>query len=234
MPSSTSYANWHRNVGLIFLEVTGQHCQLTQRPREARVRSFELSSAASQTIIDRIDRQRGGRTSAIPLLPHVRFDAPTVWVSWFEEWREVALGRFKLEGMSATFYWGIAGRRRLQLLRAEWASYDRAPATSAQPHWQVDTDFIGDRSVVQEPTGEQMPEGARDELVELPPYTQAQDGISIVSISRLHLGMAGWRNAATFPGWWRVELGQDEVLRREWLHRTLQHAADQFEFVTVA
>jgi hypothetical protein len=227
------FRSWHRNVASIFYDVTGQRCQVTSRPSQARIEAFELSSGAPATVIDQIERDRGGRASVVPLLPLSRFDVPTVWVGWYEEWSDVGIGALELKTMSASFYWGIAGRRRIQLLRAEWVRFDLAPRTSAQPHWQVDTDFIGDATAVDRAMGD-VTEDPLVDLVELTVDDTSQLSAAIVSISKLHLGMAGWRNGATYPAWWRVELGADQQLRQEWLRKTLQHAVDQFDLVTVA
>lgn len=223
-----AYASWHRRVSSIFRDVTGERCRVIELSATAGIRTFELAGAGPGTVIDAVTRVRGGRASALPLYPLTPLDAPTVWVSWFERWDERRMGRAEVRDMSATFYWGTFGRPRIQLLRAEWAAGDAAPDTSAQPHWQVDTDFITE---VRLP----IPPGASPtaDLVELPGDGDHVDP-TIVSISGLHLGMAGWRNASTYPAWWRYELGVDEVARAEWLRRLLQHASDQFLLVATA
>jgi hypothetical protein len=235
MAGGPDYATWHRTVGTIIHEITGQRCRVVERTVVTTApgfRTFELGAATSETMLERIDRARGGRTPVVPMFPVARFDSPTIWLSWYERWKEQGIGLLVLIDMSASFYWGLPGRHRIQLFRAEWAADENAPQTSAQPHWQVDTDFIGNANADVVSLAPET-EGSV-ELVELPvgePYLD--DMTAIISISRLHLGMAGWKNGATYPAWWRCQLGADEAARREWLRRTLQHAADQFKLVTV-
>jgi hypothetical protein len=233
------YLLWHREAAGIIREVTGQHCKIELRAQDrlARTRSFELVSASPETIIDWTDRERGGRTTVVPLGPPTSLDNDGMWVSWYEEWLEEDLDQFGVSQLSATFYWGRLGRQRLQILRAEWATGKAAPPRSAQPHWQFDREQIGNTAPYELPRRPSLPipqtAGELEELEDVS-AAPAQDFIAIASVSRLHLGMAGWTNHTDYPECWRRDLAADQAARAEWLRRVFEHAADQLSLTRIS
>lgn len=221
---------WHRYVSEVVRRHVGASCKVIEQPggsREAGVRTFELAAMAGPPL-DRIDRDRGGRVSVVNLFDRVPLDVPTLWFSWFERWAWAPRAP-RASDFSITFYWGLAGRPRKQLLRAEWAAPERSPDSAAQPHWQVDTELSALTYVHEGPL---VPLEPSEGLVEVPSAADAA-GLASFSLSRLHLGMAGWANTPDYPGSWCADLGEDIGARKLWISQLLQHTRDQFRLLDV-
>jgi hypothetical protein len=99
--------------------------------------------------------------------------------------------------------------------------------TGAQPHWQVDWIIVSDGYVpprVRETLtalGELTPviESVAQELVQ-----PARGGLSI---SKVHLGMMGWRNEGRMPVSWQHPLRHVATDLRTWATQALSYARDQ-------
>ena len=234
---------FHRSIARVIREITTVNCKIVALPAgvtsEQGAATYTLAAATNTPPLEFVERERGGRAPVVALYPPQAYDTPTVWVSWYERWERGEAGDAEVRNISATFYWGIANRRRKQLLRAEWDTLEAQPQTAGQPHWQIDTELVGETyettvgllqplttsssSLIELPSEE-----SPSELVELTPT-----GLQEISLSRLHLGMAGWENATTYPGCWRRDLAADRTAISAWAARTLRHAADQFRLLSV-
>ena len=229
----------HRSVARLLREITTVRCsigQLPQRRQQSEAMTFALMSGEDAAPLELVDRERGGRAPVIPFFPPIDVTDPTVWMSWYERWTRGLDGDFRVTNLSATFYWGVAYRKRKQLLRAEWDD-DHSPETSAQPHWQVDTELTGEPYTATVLVA--APETS-DSLVELPTRGDTGElveitaiGLQEISLSPLHLGMGGWRNASFHPACWKYDVGADVSTFTQWADRTLRHAADQFKGLSV-
>jgi hypothetical protein len=226
---------FHGKLVRVIREVTTAKCMikpLTHTAHSANTRMYALASRKDQAPLELVDRDRGGRAPVIPFFPPSDLLSSTVWMSWFERWDRDEGGALHVRNVSATFYWGVANRKRKQLLRAEWDASDHSPVTAAQPHWQVDTELIGDAYMATVALPE-MP--SSDSLVELPLDDNGRElveltpsGVHEISLSRLHLGMGGWQNASSHPACWKHNVGVNNSTLALWAERTLRHAADQF------
>lgn len=181
------------------------------------------------------DRKRGGRVAVLRLMPEAPFDAPCAWFGWFERWRKANANRHQLESVSATFFWGFQGRPdKQQLLRAEWDCEEVAAQKSAQPHWQFDSTYewiYESRSVQQRRTPPIEEPVELIEVIEDAPLVEvgamfAQE----LSVSGMHLGMAGWENAQQADRWWRLGMPHQPTTLVRWAERTLRHVAEQFSW----
>jgi hypothetical protein len=193
-----------------------------------------LSSRVGAGPLERIDRALGGRAPVVPLFEPNAFYEPTVWMSWYELWRQGRPGDLNLLQMSASFYWGVAYRARTQLLRLEWMSLEESPENAPQPHWQIDTEMLGilvTPGVIPDRADSPafLDEGLAVEVLD----DLDSERIAVVSMNRMHLGMAGWRNSLSPSSYWQTNLGGNEAKRREWFDKTMTHVVEQFRLVAV-
>jgi hypothetical protein len=203
-------------------------------PIGTEVRYALMSTSASEFA----ERERGGRVPIVRLQAAARPDRPVAWLGWFEQWQKTSIDNFALLNASATFFWGIASRpAKQQVLRAEWDSDDVASAGAAQPHWQFDPTYRwfdaseALASLVEPPPtlSDLVEELEEPALVEYTPALEHE-----LSISRMHLSMAGWTNAPKqkYPICWRRSLPTAATEFAAWLELTVMHASDQFRLVS--
>jgi hypothetical protein len=180
------------------------------------------------------ERDRGNRVPVVPLHAIARFDRPAAWIGWYERWQKSASDKYELLNASATFFWGVPNRpAKQQVLRAEWDSDAKASAGSAQPHWQFDPTFRWTGAAIAEvvdtiPVTTELVEESAEELEEPALLEYGASTAHELSLSKMHLSMAGWRNGNTADTWWKLSLPQQPAVFAEWLERTITHAADQF------
>jgi hypothetical protein len=195
---------------------------IDQRPQESKV-VFVLQPEPE--LPEFADRAIGGRTPVVPLR-RAAPEVPVPWVSWFEEWIKGTGEQYSLKSVGWTFFWGMVGPRKVQLLRAEWAH--GATARAAQPHWHLDRVIPLSEVVPQDMTVE-----GSEQLVELEGSGQEPQGARplAVDVSALHLGMAGWHRAGGYPTCWQQPFPQQwQELERElvpWFSRSLECVTEQ-------
>jgi hypothetical protein len=181
--------------------------------------------------------QRSQRTATCPVVLLRPFEndpeEPGAWAAWYEKWNVKGNRRFSFETASLTFFWGTvgfnySGNTLRQVFRAEW-DLGRSGANGAQPHWQIDWLIYPDEYV---PPGLQQDltdlEESRPDIQDvLHEYTQTpRKGLSI---SRIHLGMRGWRGDEEEPKCWQFRpenLAEDLIV---WAQRTLAYVGQQFQ-----
>jgi hypothetical protein len=162
-----------------------------------------------------------------------------LWVYWGEKWkktqvvqsRKTAAATLDLVGVKLCFHVGNFGQKKTQILRAEWDNpklQGNEVAQVAQPHWHIDPNLMDIPS-----NGCDNPVPVSGGLVELP---ATQEGLAFsapnsLSLQRLHLGMAGWRNQETHPQCWQHKLDLDAIA--EWLKRVLVYCKSELPNITI-
>ena len=243
--TSDNINSLHNNVARVVREVTGTHLQIVstshrkdwESARKGSVVSFEFEPHPEHptfALTDYIERNRGRRTFVFCLITQEQED-PTLWASWYEEWKVDSQqdDRFDLIALSWTFYWGVYNRHRTNIIRADWdALYVRSQG-AAQPHWHVDPSLL----VNSYTRIRRAPDidAADDTLLELPhdyggleEIGQAPTGLQEVSLGGMHLGMGGWNHPGEHPSCWRRNLPTAWQEITEWVRKTLEYATDQF------
>ena len=163
-----------------------------------------------------------------------------LWVSWSEEWvkrasdKKTFKGRPTLEliGFSLTFYAGLQWREKTPLIRADWDDPLHRGSESAQPHWHIDP------SILDLPSWEAIsaPLTVDEKLQELPvPPREQPETVEagFFSLEKLHLGMAGWRHAASIPRCWQQKMEPPHLADVPvWLDKVLGYFASELTKVT--
>jgi hypothetical protein len=244
--SSRDIESFHRKIVPEVHSVCGIRITVTPRAGHKNWRNaiapsrieFELMLKDERWVPELVQRDRGGRTPVIQIWN----DDPThesVWAGWYEVWDKIATDKYILVGVSWSFYWGISGRPKTMMLRAEWDAIDTRSRVAAQPHWHVDTEFMLPTFRILVPASQPAeipttPDQALNEilteqtedLVEITDPTSIHD----VSLSRIHLGMGLWLNGVQKADCWRHVIPENDQWERlvRWAKRTLEYAKDQF------
>lgn len=219
----------HRDISIRLKRSSGVEKALSIKPgsRVENRDSFELGYK-SWPIVETAERDIGG-SSVVFALPELDPLSGTVWFSWHEEWSPDGPRFLDLYTASLTFFWGRTGRKKGQVLRAEWDHKDSGLA--AQPHWHVDAAFLLELREMLPPPSipiEFQEEGTGDAPIEeIPSSLPANTELREIDLSGLHLGMGGWENAAETPDWWQRRASTGVALAI-WAERTLSYARDQF------
>ncbi len=113
----------------------------------------------------------------------VAYEKPVPWFAWSDKWQPTDDG-FSLLAAGWSLYWGSYGRESFKqlLIRAEWDNLCELSNNAAQPHWHFHVPALVSNVDSDAP----VEAGALD-------------------FSRMHLGMAGWRNSTDFPTCWQME-----------------------------
>lgn len=255
--NSTAIESIHTNIA----QVIKRHIGYSVEFRSERAVEYALVGDTFSFVLvpsdyrrpwDSVRRKRGPDCPAIQLIEVPEFE-DTVWAGWYEEWKKIAHDEFELRGLSWTFFWGIHGRDKVQLLRAEWdaPSSGRGSVNAPQPHWHVDTDFMltsfrrVKRRLYVSDSAEVTPQtlstidasGEPSALEELEPTIGALEEIDAVEVledltlESVHLGMGGWTENAEYPGCWQRPIPANWREIVVWVERILRHVMEQFSLI---
>jgi hypothetical protein len=184
---------------------------------EKSVSGLEQSVAWAEDTTETAQRNLGTAARVIPLGEH-EGATPGWWLSWYEKWRPIGQKhKVEFDSTGITFFFGLRGQQKLQVLRAEWVGPDASGVFdgkhAAHPHWHIDTPiwaaarqigaapaftgqpndsiFIGD---VDAPATDSEPFVAPEN--EFP----GSDTRTTPDLSKLHLAMiATWQNTKFLP-----------------------------------
>jgi len=184
---------------------------------------IEFAILSRDGLVEYETRNEGGRCSVVRLSPGRPLE-PGCWVSWRDAWEALgARQRFKLVNLSWTFFWGLAGRDKVQLLRAEWATVGERGNVAAQPHWhsdvlpEVDAHQSERRAQADDESDAENEEASLVEVTEVPPRYR-------LSLPSVHLGMGGWTHGDSHPERWQSEMGCRTTVLVDWATYTLELA----------
>lgn len=197
-----------------------------RRTRVGQSAEFSLFPGSEATLADHEMRNRGGRVSVVCLQQADGLITPNAWLSWFEIWHRDSEDAFGCLRLSATFYWGQYGRRKQQLLRAEWDADSLSAELAPQPHWHLDlgaalgstgvTSELYDFARTTEDGGSLLLQSLKPESLEA-----SSERAPSIDVSPIHLGMCGWQNAVDHPECWRTSIPAADLER--WFDRLLVH-----------
>jgi hypothetical protein len=155
---------------------------------------------------------------------------PCPWIAWCDVWWPTGNGTFVLDSAGWTFFWGLQVRAPVQLFRAEWVNLEHKVSEAPQPHWHFDKELLceelpaaaasaGSADPADLISGQGLPESAAG---------HGPDDVTarILSLSGVHLGMAGWTNSQEHPGCWQAPM-RDENALLCWAIRTLEHTCSE-------
>lgn len=234
--TSANVERYHSKLLSKLNEETGLNLVLANRDsrwRNASKNTRFVFDVLSAVYSSPAKRRRGGTCLAFPLDINPDLLEEQLWASWHEDWKCSARSEFDLVGAGWTFFWGVDGRlnETQQILRAEWDQPLYRGVNVAQPHWHIDTDLmVGYVSPPCSQTGldrpglEELPQGTPGTLIEI----TAPEGIQEISISGMHLGMAGWGHHDHHPKCWQMLSAAllDELV--VWSCRTLRITQQEF------
>ena len=195
---------------------------------------FEMVGQDGSLIMDHAITAKGQRRPVLLLpIPSLAVLNPSAWAGWYEEWNSNGDGNFELVGACCTFYWGRwREEKKIQLLRAEWDNHARRGRNAAQPHWHFDREILSvssfarrdpQETLASQDGQERIPADLEGGLLELDVVSPLQR----LSLSGVHLGMAGWEHNGAHPACWQLGMGGRADLVG-WAVRCLEHTCSEF------
>ena len=186
----------HHNLESAILRATGMRTRIHTLGIDAWERASQGTEICFQATalawVDFAERLRGGRCPVFPLR-EADPEQWAFWVAWQEEW-VVGRGRsYTLSSAGWTVFLGFPYRPKTQVLRAEWRDPTESTGSGPQPHWHLDSRLA-----------------------------MGMDPGRTTSLSRAHLGMAGWRQDAACPVRWQAPLPNPGALA-DWAKECLAH-----------
>lgn len=206
-----------------------------ERPRSETIEFNLLHKAGIQQYAK---RRGGGSTPVVVLREPAVFAADiALWVSWFETWIARGGRRFDLLDCSLSYYAGYPrDSHKMPLLRAEWQEFTDRGIKAAQPHWHFELPSSSEFSpaFLNALSGQGGVVESGDRGLGMSELGWRSDPSTAgVSISPLHLGMAGWTNpanaAAMEPARWQRHLTQPLQDLVEWATRATAYVCQQLQ-----